>query len=122
MAKPESPERGVVFDLGAIERELRQEDAYQRSGHTARTMVREGDLRVVLIVMKDGARIPQHTAQETTSIQTTAGLVRLQLPDRTVELPVGHLLVLDGGLAHDVEASGVSAFVLTLGWDERIRS
>src|SRR4029077_14945781 len=98
---------------------MRGEEAYPREGHTARALVREHDMRVVLIAMKAGARIAEHTANETVSIQTLSGRLRLQLPrlarqreDRIVELPIGRLLVLERGLAHDVEAVGDSAFLL----------
>lgn len=116
MARPESPEHGSTFDLGAIELEMRREEPYQKQGHTARTLVRAPDLRVLLVVIKGGSRIPEHHANESTSIHTISGHVRLHLSDRTVELPAGRLLVLDRELKHDVEAAIDSAFVLTLGW------
>lgn len=116
MARPESPERGTTFDLGTIEMELRREDLYQRQGHAARTLVRAADLRVVLVAMRGGSRIAEHHTNESASIHTVSGHVRLHLPDRTVELPAGHLLVLGRELKHDVEAGIDSAFVLTLGW------
>jgi quercetin dioxygenase-like cupin family protein len=116
MSKPETIVRGAVFDLAAIDAELRREDAYGRDGHTARTLVREGDIRVVLIVMRAGARIAEHRANETASIHALSGHVRLRLPDRDAELLAGRLLVLERGLPHDVEAISESAFLLTLGW------
>ncbi len=126
MAKPESPEFGTTFDFATIVREMRSEDAYLREGHTGRTLVREHDMRVVLIAMKAGAHIAQHIANETVSIQTLAGHVRLQLPrlarqreDRIVDLPMGRLLVLDRGIEHDVEAVEDSAFLLTFGWKDK---
>jgi quercetin dioxygenase-like cupin family protein len=123
MAKPESLEFGVTFDLVTIDEEMRREEPYVREGHTARTLVREQDLRVVLVVLKDGRRIAQHIANETVSIQTLTGRLRLQLPrlarqreDRIVDLAIGRLLVLERGLEHDVEAVGDSAFLLSFGW------
>jgi quercetin dioxygenase-like cupin family protein len=95
---------------------MRGEDAYRREGHTARTLVREEDMRIVLVVMSAGARIKEHRANETVSIQALRGQVRLRLPDRTADLPAGRLLVLERGLPHDVEAVSESAFLLTLGW------
>ena len=96
MAKPDSAEFSVIFDLATIERELRGEEAYAREGHTARTLAREHDLRVVLIAMKAGSRIAAHSVPETVSIQTLTGRLRLQLPrlerpreDRIVDLPIG---------------------------------
>lgn len=129
MAKPESPEFGVIFDLATLDQELRREEAYVREGHTARTLVREQDLRVVLIVMQAGSRIAEHIVNETVSIQTLIGSLRLQLPrlarqreDRIVELPIGRLLVLERGLEHDVEAVGDSAFLLSVGWNGKASS
>jgi quercetin dioxygenase-like cupin family protein len=116
MSKPESPAGGVVFDLAAAEREMRKEDAYEREGHTARTLTREPDLRIVLVVMKAASRIPEHRAGETASIHALSGQVRLHLPNRLVELAAGQLLVLERGLRHDVEAVADSSFLLTLGW------
>lgn len=119
MTKPQSTSGGPIFDLAAIDREMRREDAYQREGHTARTLVREPDIRIVLIVMKASARIAEHRADETASIHALSGHVRLQLPEKTADLPAGRMLVLERGLRHDVEAVTESAFLLTLGWKEK---
>ena len=116
MTKPESASAGVTFDLATAERELRAEDAYLRQGHTARTLVREPDLRILLLVMKVDSRIAEHQANETASIHALSGHVRLHLLGRVVDLRSGQLLVLERGLRHDVEAVLDSAFLLTLGW------
>jgi quercetin dioxygenase-like cupin family protein len=115
MSKPEPIHQGAVFNLAAIDAEMRGEDAYQRDGHAARTLVREDDIRIILMVMRAGARIAEHRANDTASIHTLSGNVRLRLPDRDAELPAGRLLVLERGLRHDVEAVAESAFLLTLG-------
>jgi len=116
MTKPTNPTGGATFELTAVDRELRREDAYLREGRTARTLVREPDLRIVLVVMQAGARIAQHRADETASIHALGGRMRLHLPDRAVDLPAGSLLVLEKALPHDVEAIEDSTFLLTLGW------
>ncbi len=119
MTRPEPIEQGTAFDLSAIEAEMRQEDAYRSEGHTARTLVREQDLRIVLIAMKAGARIAEHRASDTVSIHALSGHVRLRLPDKVADLPAGRLLALGRGLRHDVEAVEESAFLLTLGWQAK---
>jgi quercetin dioxygenase-like cupin family protein len=115
MTRP-SIDEGVAFELGALELELRLERAYLESGYTARTLVRETDLRVVLVVMKQGARMAEHTAEETASLQPVSGSLRVHLPEREVTLATGQLLALERGLKHDVLALEESAFLLTLGW------
>ena len=58
----------------------------------------------------------EHRTSASISVQTLAGHIRLKLPDRTVELLTGQLLVLDQCVPHDVEAEEDSAFLLTLSW------
>ncbi len=114
MTKPTSITQGAELDLAAADRELRSEDAYRLDGHTARTLVREPAMRIVLVVIRAGAKIAEHHSQDTASIHALAGHVRLTLPDRTVDLPAGKILVIAPGLAHNVEAVADSAFLLTL--------
>jgi quercetin dioxygenase-like cupin family protein len=118
MTKPESPEHGVTFDINAIAQDLQNEEAYQREGRTARTLVHTADLRVVLIVLKSGNRMSEHHVNVTATVQIVSGHVRLQLPDRSIELPAGQILSLGRGLRHDVEAETNSILLLTLGWHE----
>jgi quercetin dioxygenase-like cupin family protein len=115
MTDPIPPERGTCFDLGAIARDMRESDAYRHTGHTARTIVREPDLRIVLVVMRAGSVIKEHKADDTTSVQALMGRMRLRLPERVAALSAGALLVLERGLPHTVEADEDSTFLLTLG-------
>ena len=115
-SRPVPVEHGITFDLEAIDREMRGEEAYLKNGHTAHTLVLEPDLRMVLIVLRDGARIAEHQARGSTTVHALSGRLRLHLADRTVELSPGQVLVMEKGLPHDVEAEGDSALLLTLGW------
>jgi quercetin dioxygenase-like cupin family protein len=119
MTKPTPIRDGAVFDLAAIDGELRSEDSFLRDGHTARTLVREPAIRIVVVAMKAGARIAEHRAQEVTSIQAITGNVRLVLSDRSLELGAGRVLVVAPDLRHQVEAVADSTLLLTLAWCER---
>jgi quercetin dioxygenase-like cupin family protein len=119
MSKYGRPAHGGAFDLVKIAAELRTADEYAREGHTAHTLLREDDLRIVVVVMKAGARMGEHRAQETAAIHGLSGHVRLHLPDEAMDVRAGHLLVLERGLHHDVEAVVESAFLLTLGWQAK---
>jgi quercetin dioxygenase-like cupin family protein len=110
------PTHGGTYDLLAIGAELRATKEYAQNGHTARSLAREDDVRIVLLAMKASARIAEHRAGETAVVHVLSGHVRLHLPDKTVDLPAGGLLVLRPGVQHDVEAIVDSAFLLTLGW------
>ena len=85
----------LTFDLAAIDSELRNENAYRREGHTARVLVRKPDLRIV--VMKAGARIAEHRADETAPVHALSGHVRLCLLHKVADLAAGRLLVIERG-------------------------
>jgi quercetin dioxygenase-like cupin family protein len=102
------------FDLDREQERLRQEESYRAGDRNAKTLVKQTGLRVVLTVMRSGARLQEHRASGPISIQTLAGHVRLSTSDETVDLPVGHVVMLGGDIAHDVEAVEESAFLLTI--------
>ena len=113
---PVSPSQGVLFDFDTICRELRAEEQYAREGQASRTLIRSSDLRIVVVALAAGETISEHHAKVTVSVQTLSGRIRLQLPERSVDVPAGQILVMEAGLAHDVHAESDSAFLLTLGW------
>jgi quercetin dioxygenase-like cupin family protein len=106
----------LTVDLGAELEQLRKEEAWQHGDHNAKTLVKAPDFRIVLIAVKSGGRLKEHYASARLAIQTISGRLRLHLPDQTIDLPAGHLLVLEREIAHDVEALEESAFLLTLAW------
>lgn len=116
MTAPESPTHGLTFDLDALAQELRAEPSYAREGHTARTLARTSDLRVVLVVLRAGKKLSEHHVNVTASVYAVTGNLHLQMADRNAALAAGHLFVLAPGLAHDVYAETDSTFILTLGW------
>lgn len=116
MNAPENPEHGICFELAEVARELLAAEQYLSEGQAARTLIRTPDLRIVLVALARGRTIPAHHASATASVQTLSGHIRLQFPQRTVEVPEGRLLVIGAGLPHDVTAESDSAFLLTLGF------
>jgi quercetin dioxygenase-like cupin family protein len=119
MADSEPGRLEDIVDLAVIDRELRQQDSYMKSGHTARPVLRKADLRIVLIAMKEGSRMPEHRVEETISIQVVRGHVRLGLPERAVEVQDGQVLILDRAVPHDVDALRESLLLVTFGWKAR---
>lgn len=109
----------LQFDLAGEIRKLRQEDSWRRkAGRSAATLVKHGDLRLVLVAMRANSHMHEHKTNARISIQTIAGHIRLRLGEKSVDLPAGHLLVLDQALSHDVEALEDSAFLLTFSWPQ----
>jgi quercetin dioxygenase-like cupin family protein len=104
------------FNLVKEIAQLHEEEAWLRTGRNSKTLVKQPDFRIVLIALKKGGHLEEHSADARISIHTLSGHVKIQLPDQTVDLPDGHLLVLDRALEHDLEALEESAILLTISW------
>jgi quercetin dioxygenase-like cupin family protein len=104
------------FDLAKEVAELHKEEAWGRTGRNSKTLVKQPDFRIVLIALQKGGHIEEHKADARISIYTLGGHVKLQLPEQPIDLPAGHLLVLDRALEHDLEAVEESAILLTISW------
>ena len=127
MATQENPKRGREHEVGVLAaplltldlnreiEQLRSEGRWQ-SGHTARTLAKYPDLRLVLIVMKAGGRLEKHRAEGRISVHTLDGRIRLNTAERSVELAAGQMLTLERDIPHDVEGIIDSAFLLTIAW------
>jgi quercetin dioxygenase-like cupin family protein len=107
----------LQFNLASELDQLHRDESWLHpTGRSSKTLVKYPDLRIVLIAMKANTRMHEHTAAGRISVHSLSGHIRLHLPEKVVDLPVGHLLALDQCVPHDVEASEDSAFLLTLSW------
>jgi quercetin dioxygenase-like cupin family protein len=104
------------FNLEKEIAQLHEEEAWLRTGRNSKTLVKQPDFRIVLIGLQKGGHLEEHSADARISIYTLSGHVKLQLPEQTVDLPSGHLLVIDRALQHDLEALEDSAILLTISW------
>jgi len=107
----------LKFNLEDELRELRSRESWQRnSGRSSKTLAKYPDLHIVLILMKSNTRMNEHHVDGRTSIQLLRGKLRVHLPRESVEIHAGHLLALEYGILHHVEALEESAFVITISW------
>ena len=104
------------FNLESEIAQLHEEEVWLRTGRNSKTLVKQPDFRIVLIALQKGGHLEEHSADARISIYSLSGHVKLQLPEQTVDLPEGHLLVLDRALEHDLEALEDSAILLTISW------
>ncbi|HEU4990856.1 MAG: cupin domain-containing protein [Gemmatimonadota bacterium] len=103
----------LSFDLVAEKRIVQTElDA----GHSriARTIVKEGPLRVTLIGVRAGGEMHEHETDGPITIQVLEGAVTVRAGNETRRLAAGALMAIDGGVRHDVSSAEGGLFLLTL--------
>lgn len=108
--------RVLDFNLEQEVARLHGEPAWQRGQRNAITLAKAPEFRVILTVLKAGAHVQEHQVGAGFTLQGISGRVRVHLPGEAIDIVPGQLLVLESGIAHDVEALQESAFLLTIAW------
>ena len=108
-------DRLAQFDLHQEIADSEQKKPWQ-SGHFAKTLFKKHDLRVVLITMENAAKMKEHHADGTISVQVLKGQIRFSVHGKPHDLKLGNLLTLGASIKHEVEALEDSAFLLTISW------
>lgn len=104
----------LVFRLDAERAAVSDQGILERSGRNARTLVKQGGLRVTLVTVGAGGAIPEHHAEGPITVQVLTGSVRFRAGGVEHRLQEGALLVLAGGLPHAVTSDHGGSFLLTV--------
>jgi quercetin dioxygenase-like cupin family protein len=100
--------------LNAEANALRDEHGWRDSGHSAKTLVKHHEQRIVLIAMKAGTRLTKHRAAGAVSLHVLSGRLQVCVGATTIDARAGHLLALDRALSHDVEATEDTTLLLSI--------
>ncbi len=106
----------LTFDLGAEMRTVRAELA---GGHTriARTLVKEGSLRLTLVGLAAGGALRSHRTDSPVTIHVLDGAITLDVEGAVREMKAGELAALGLGVAHGVGSAGGAFILLTVAAD-----
>ena len=97
-------ERGRVNDPALLE----------RHGRSARTLLKEGPLRVTLVMVQAGGHIGAHRSDGPITLHVLEGDIRFRGAGQEHRLAAGDLLVARAGLEHDVASEAGGTFLLTV--------
>lgn len=86
------------------------------SGRRSETLLKTPTLRVVLVTMRAGTELHEHTAPGVITIQALTGRFAVTVDGRVHELATGELLALETDVRHAVRAVEDGAFLLTIAW------
>ena len=100
------------LDIGAALATLRGERHPAVDGHRQITLSHHGPLRLVLYAFESGGRLPEHRAPGYVTIHVLRGALRVRTARQAYDLAAGHVLTLDPGISHDVEAAAESDVLL----------
>lgn len=106
--------RMLAFLLGAEGDTLRAFAAASKSGHAAKTLIKQGPLRITLVALTRETILPSHQVAGPVSIQTLRGSLEVAAGKKKVEVPEGGLLTLAPSVAHTAKALRDCTMLITV--------
>lgn len=113
----------MVFSLGDEIEALRSESPWNERDRNSRMLAKEVDFRVLLTVLRAGARLDEQDGDARASMQLLEGRAVLRLAggsnaggDEEAELDPGDVATVDAGRPWELEARTDCALLLTLAW------
>ena len=104
----------MVFRLEQERERTADPETLQKHGRCARTLLKDGPLRVTLVVLGPGGRLAEHSAEGPITVQPLEGVIRFTAKGDTTELRQGELLTAGAGVPHMVTSEEGAAFLLTV--------
>jgi quercetin dioxygenase-like cupin family protein len=101
--------RHLTQDERTIDREL-----LAKHGRSARTLVKEGPLRLTLVALAGGGVMPKHSAEGPVTIHLVEGEVTVNAAGAQYPLKLGDVLMIAAGVEHDVTSARGGVFLLTV--------
>jgi quercetin dioxygenase-like cupin family protein len=97
-------EDAMLIDRGLVE----------QHGRSARTLVKEGPLRVTMIALAPSGTLPPHSTVGPISIQLMEGDITVTAAGREYPLATHDLLVISSNVEHSATSTKGGAFLLTV--------
>lgn len=102
------------FRLEEEERRATHAETLERDGRSSRTLLKDGPLRMTLIVLAPGGGIPEHTAPGPITVQPLRGRIEVVVAGDRHPVAAGEVLSLGPGVPHAVGSDAGAAFLLTV--------
>jgi quercetin dioxygenase-like cupin family protein len=116
MSSIDRPLSGDVlrFHLGEERGRVDDPVLLERHGRNARTLLKEGPLRVTLVMVQAGGHIAAHRSDGPITVHVLDGDIQFRGAGHEHRLAARDLLVAGAGLEHDVASEGGGTFLLTV--------
>jgi len=85
-----------------------------RHGRSARTLVKEGPLRLTIIGIAPGGELPAHSTEAPVTVHILEGEILFEALGRAYPLSMGDVLVLAPGVEHSARSATGGLFLLTV--------
>lgn len=103
------------FPLLSMAEELMSEAAFAKSGRSSLTLARGDELTIVLVVLKAGNTLEEHSAPAAATVITLSGKMIFTTSSEKITLEQGDGVTFTNDILHSVYADEDCAFLIVIG-------
>lgn len=94
---------------------LKREPSFRANGRNAKTLVKEHDVCVVLMIFQEGMSLHKHKESQSAIWHVLSGGIEVRTPSGNNAIWAGQMISVRGAEPHDVRALEESIVLLTMG-------
>jgi quercetin dioxygenase-like cupin family protein len=108
------PAAGGMLSLKIMDEaaSLKAKPEWSSADRLAASLVKDGALNILLMMLKKGARLAEHRTKGPIAVHVVSGVIRFSAGNRSAELSQGSIAALDREVAHELEALEESVILL----------
>jgi quercetin dioxygenase-like cupin family protein len=104
----------LSFALAGEEAAQREKAATTKAGRAAKTLVKEGPIRITLVALKKGVALQPHQVDGAVSVHVLRGRARMSAAGNDIDLGAGGLVVLQEEVPHATQALSDCTLLITV--------
>ncbi len=104
----------LVFDVDEERERAADPELVERSGRNARTLLKNGPLRVTVVALGAGGELAEHETAGPITVQVVEGRIRFIAGGKEHDVGPGQLLAAGPGVRHRVTSTEGASFLLTV--------
>jgi len=108
------PREGGMLSLNIMDEiaHLKARPEWSAADRLSASLVKDDALNILLMLLKKGARLPEHRTKGPIALHVLSGAVRFTARDRAAQLAPGTIAALDRNVVHELEALDESIVLL----------
>ena len=103
----------VFIDINEFTRQLREEEAWQKSDRNGITVYKTDQLTMVVVVLHEKAVLKNNVVDGIVTVQVVEGKIRVSTPDGDIELKPNQVVTFHRCIDHSISALDESVIILT---------
>lgn len=103
-----------VLDIQQLATQILQDESLKEKDRKSMALYKANGVTVMLMALRGGAELKQHTAPGPITIQVVEGSITFIAEGRSLNLVKGEMIALDAKVPHSVVALDSSVFLLTI--------